>query len=156
MAEVRRASPEESFEYLHAWISVVAMRMGRPRWSIFLLDQPGDDLNLATMGARPRMGDPMPRRIRLFVAGGVYHVYGRVTRGEPIFEEPTEVEGWIDAVAYEARLAEMEILAWCLMSGHFHLVVQTGVTPLWKVMHRIPDLLTYPEREMSGPGAQSC
>ena len=31
----------------------------------------------------------------------------------------------------------MEILAWCLMSGHFHLVVQTGVTPLWKVMHRI-------------------
>ncbi len=61
----------------------------------------------------------MTRRIRLFVAGGVYHVYGRVTRGEHIFEEPTEAESWIDAVAYEAQLAEMKILAWCLMSSHF-------------------------------------
>jgi REP element-mobilizing transposase RayT len=79
----------------------------------------------------------MPRRIRLFVAGGIYHVYGRVTRGEPIFEEPAEIESWIDAVAYEARLAELAILAWCLMSGHFHLVVRTGVIPLWRAMHRI-------------------
>ena len=78
----------------------------------------------------------MTRRIRLFIADSVYHVYGRVTRGEHIFEEPTEVESWIDAVAYEARLAEMKILAWCLMSAHFHLVVRTGVTPLWRVMHR--------------------
>ena len=70
------------------------------------------------MGTRPRMGVPMPRKIRLFIAGGVYHVYGRVTRGEHIFEEPTEVESWIDVVAYEARLGDMKILAWCLMTNH--------------------------------------
>jgi REP element-mobilizing transposase RayT len=79
----------------------------------------------------------MPRRIRLFIRGGIYHVYSRVTRGEHVFEMPLEAQHWINTVACEARLHELKILAWCLMTNHYHLVVKTGTLPLWRAMARI-------------------
>ena len=45
----------------------------------------------------------MPRRIRLFIRGGVYHVYNRVTRGEHVFHLPEEARCWINTVAREDR-----------------------------------------------------
>jgi REP element-mobilizing transposase RayT len=79
----------------------------------------------------------MPRRNRLFIRGGIYHVYNRVTRGEPVFHMPAEARFWIDTVAREAHLHELKILAWCLMPNHYHLVIKTGTLPLWRAMARI-------------------
>ena len=79
----------------------------------------------------------MPRRIRLFIRGGIYHVYNRVTRGEPVFRMPAEARCWIDTVAREAQLHELKVLAWCLMPNHYHLVIKTGTLPLWRAMARI-------------------
>jgi len=79
----------------------------------------------------------MPRRIRIFVPGGIYHVYCRVARGEYVFDEPAEIDRWIDNVAYIARLHDLKILAWCLMSNHYHLVVLTGEMHLWRAMARL-------------------
>ena len=79
----------------------------------------------------------MPRRIRLFIPGGIYHVYNRVTRGEHVFDEPWAPRLWVDAVGDEARTHELTILGWCLMSNHYHLVIKTGHLPLWRAMGRL-------------------
>lgn len=79
----------------------------------------------------------MPRKMRVFIPGGFYHVYCRVARGEFVFDEPSEVERWIDVVAFVSRLHDLRCLAWALMSNHYHLLLQTGSMPLWKAMARI-------------------
>ena len=79
----------------------------------------------------------MPRCVRVFLAGGVYHVYCRVARGEFIFNEAGEVEHWVELVAFVSRLFDLRVLAWCLLSNHYHMVVQTGSMPLCDAMARL-------------------
>ena len=79
----------------------------------------------------------MPRRVRVFVAGGIYHIYCRVARGEFIFNEPGEADRWVQLAAFVARLFDLRILAWCLLSNHYHMVVQTGSMPLHHAMARL-------------------
>jgi len=79
----------------------------------------------------------MPRLPRLFLPGGTYHVYCRVARGEPVFAFEDEARKWIDTVASLAEVHKLTILAWCLMSNHYHLVLRTGGEVLWKAMARI-------------------
>ena len=76
----------------------------------------------------------MPRKERIFLPGGVYHVYCRVGRGEPVFDDVAEADSWIQIVANLAWIQDVKVLAWCLMSNHYHLVVRAGNTPLWKTM----------------------
>jgi REP element-mobilizing transposase RayT len=64
-------------------------------------------------------------------------VYCRVARGEPVFACEFEAQSWIDTVADLADAHELTILAWCLMSNHYHLVVRTGGKVLWRAMARI-------------------
>jgi putative transposase len=84
----------------------------------------------------------MPRRPRLFVSGGIYHVYCRTHRGELRFGEPKESESFVDTVSDVANTHELTILAWCLMSNHYHLVVQTSDVKLWRTMARIHGRVT--------------
>jgi REP element-mobilizing transposase RayT len=79
----------------------------------------------------------MPRLPRLFLPGGTYHVYCRVARGEPVFACEDEAREWINTVACLAEAHELTVLAWCLMSNHYHLVLRTGGKVLWKAMARI-------------------
>ncbi len=79
----------------------------------------------------------MPRLHRLFLPGGIYHVYCRVARGEAVFACANEAQQWIDTVARLADIHELDILAWCLMGNHYHLVVRTGGKALWRAMARI-------------------
>ena len=79
----------------------------------------------------------MPRRTRIFIPGGYYHVYCRVARGEFVFDNPSEVERWIDVVSGVSRIHGLKLLAWALMSNHYHLVVRSGSTPLWAAMAKM-------------------
>ena len=78
----------------------------------------------------------MPRRIRLFIPGGIYHVYNRVTRGEHVFELTAASEHWVNSVREEKDLHKLKVLAWCLMTNHYHLVIKIGDLPLWRAMAR--------------------
>ena len=40
----------------------------------------------------------MVRRARVFVEGGVYHVYNRVASGEPVFADPEEAKHFVEVV----------------------------------------------------------
>ena len=79
----------------------------------------------------------MPRRIRLFIRGGIYHVYNRVTRGEHVFDDAWASRLWVNAVREELQIHDLTLLAWCLMTNHYHLVIKTGELPLWRAMGRL-------------------
>lgn len=79
----------------------------------------------------------MPRKARLFVPGATYHVYCRTARGERVFADRTEAEAFIETTRLVQDTDRFTVLAWCLMSNHYHLVVRTGTVPLWRTMARL-------------------
>ena len=79
----------------------------------------------------------MPRSPRLFVEGGIYHVYNRVTRGERAFGEDPEAERLLDAMREVKQRDGLVVLAWCIMSNHYHLAIRCTGVPLWRSMASI-------------------
>ena len=63
----------------------------------------------------------MPRRPRVVVEGGIYHVYNRFARGAEIFLEGDEGPRFLELVRTVRDRDDLTILAWCLMSNHYHL-----------------------------------
>ncbi len=79
----------------------------------------------------------MARRPRVFVDGAAYHVFCRTGRAEPIFRDRAEAREFVDALSEVKRQDGLSLLAWCLMPGHYHLVLRTGRVPLWRSMRLI-------------------
>jgi len=76
----------------------------------------------------------MPRRPRVFVEGGIYHVYNRFARGAEIFAEPEGAIEFIEILRNARDRDNLRTYAWTLMSSHFHLAVRTGPVPLSRTM----------------------
>jgi len=79
----------------------------------------------------------MARGLRVVIEGGLYHVYNRVSSGEHVFADPEEATEFIEIVRDVKKRDGWTVLAWCVMSNHFHLVVRTSSVPLWRGMHGI-------------------
>ena len=79
----------------------------------------------------------MPRPPRVFVEGGIYHVYNRVTRGERVFAEDQEAARLLDAMRDAKERDGLVVLAWCILGNHYHLAVRCGSVPLWRTMASI-------------------
>jgi len=60
----------------------------------------------------------MPRKPRVFVEGGIYHVYCRVTRREPVFKDPKVARVFIDQLSKIKARDEFVLFAWVLMTTH--------------------------------------
>jgi REP element-mobilizing transposase RayT len=84
----------------------------------------------------------MVRRARIEVEGGLYHVYNRVSSGESIFSDPEEAIEFIEIIRETKTRDGWTILAWCVMSNHYHLVIRTATVPLWRGMHRVQNLFS--------------
>jgi REP element-mobilizing transposase RayT len=84
----------------------------------------------------------MPRKPRVFVAGGTYHVYCRVARGERPFVNEAVAGTFVSTVAAVKSEHELTILAWCLMPNHYHLVIRAGELPLWRSMRLVQGRFT--------------
>jgi REP element-mobilizing transposase RayT len=85
----------------------------------------------------------MPRRPRLLVEGGIYHVYNRFTNGEPVFSDVDSCERFLDIVREVKARDCLTVFAWCLMTSHYHLAVRTGAVPLSRSMRQIEDPRTW-------------
>lgn len=79
----------------------------------------------------------MPRSPRVFLEGGVYHVYNRVTRGERVFDEDHESLFLLDTMRRVRDRDGFVVLAWCIMGNHYHLAVRCRSVPLWRSMASI-------------------
>ncbi len=76
----------------------------------------------------------MPRKPRLFVSGGICHVYCRTHRGEMRFERQSDTDSFIETVAEISSSHQLTVLAFALMPNHYHLVVRTADVKLWRSM----------------------
>jgi len=79
----------------------------------------------------------MVRRPRIVVEGGWYHVYNRVSSGEQIFAEPNEAIEFVEIFRDVKKRDGWTVIAWALLSNHYHLLLRTSSVPLWRGMHGI-------------------
>jgi hypothetical protein len=57
----------------------------------------------------------VPRRSRVFIEGGIYHVYNRFARGADLFFEPEEAIQFLEFLRKARDRDGLSVLAWCLM-----------------------------------------
>lgn len=79
----------------------------------------------------------MGRRPRVLVAGGIYHVYNRVSRGAHVFRDDEEADRLEALFAATKQRDDFQVLAWCVMSNHYHLTVRMGEVALSRSMRTI-------------------
>jgi putative transposase len=67
----------------------------------------------------------MARKLRIQYSGAIYHVMNRGDRREAIFLSELDRVLFLETLKDACRKTDWEIHAWCLMTNHFHLVVET-------------------------------
>jgi len=79
----------------------------------------------------------MPRAPRVFIDGGFYHVYSRISHGERVFADSEEATRFVRTIADVKRRDGFAVLAWCVMANHYHLALRTAGVPLWRSIRLI-------------------
>jgi REP element-mobilizing transposase RayT len=78
----------------------------------------------------------MPRVPRSHLpAQGIYHVTARGTGSQPIFVTDLDRLDFLNLLDRASRTADWECHAWCLMTTHYHLVLETSLARLSHAMH---------------------
>jgi len=76
----------------------------------------------------------MPRRPRVLIERGIYHIYNRFARGAEILSEGDYAERFLDLWRKVKARDGLTVFAWCLISNHYHLAVRTGPVPLSRLI----------------------
>lgn len=79
----------------------------------------------------------MARPLRLELAGGLYHVTARGDRREAIYFSDRDRETWRDLLGEVCLIHNWRCRAWCQMTNHYHLVVETPDADLARGMRRL-------------------
>jgi len=67
----------------------------------------------------------MPRKVRVEYPGAIYHIMSRGDRREDIFHDEVDRQDFLKTLAETCLKADFQVHAYCLMSNHFHLVLET-------------------------------
>jgi len=67
----------------------------------------------------------MPRPLRIEYAGACYHLMSRGDRREDIFRDDVDRKGFVEVLGRACAKNGWQVHAYCLMSNHFHAVVET-------------------------------
>ena len=67
----------------------------------------------------------MPRPLRIEYGGAIYHAMSRGNRRERIFKDRKDYEQFLSTLEEACGKTGWQVHAWCLMSNHFHLVIET-------------------------------
>ena len=65
----------------------------------------------------------MPRRLRVSSGGYAYHVLNRAVGRARIFGKPRDFEAFEEVLVEAKKRLPLRLLAWCVMSNHWHLVL---------------------------------
>ena len=68
---------------------------------------------------------PCPARYASNSPGALYHVTSRGDRREDIFFDDTDRAALLDVMAQGMARFDAQVLAYCLMGNHYHLVLHT-------------------------------
>lgn len=87
----------------------------------------------------------MPSKSILWEPGAIYHITTRGNRKENIFREEEDFNKYLsilqENLIYYSYL-NYKLIGYCLMSNHVHLIVQTDIEPLTRLMQRINSIYT--------------
>jgi putative transposase len=67
----------------------------------------------------------MPRVARIAPGGYVYHVLNRAHGRKKLFHKPADYRAFLKTLARAKQIVPVEVLGFCLMPDHWHLVVRT-------------------------------
>jgi REP element-mobilizing transposase RayT len=84
----------------------------------------------------------MARPLRIEYPDAWYHVMNRGRRGENIFSDKTDFEIFLGILQESSELFGCRVAAFCLMSNHYHLLLQTPLGNLSRVMRHVNGLYT--------------
>jgi putative transposase len=79
----------------------------------------------------------MARALRLLEPGGIYHVISRGVNGEPIFVTSGDRLHFLTLLGRAVRRYGWSCQSYCLLTNHFHLLLQTPEPNLSRGMHRL-------------------
>lgn len=84
----------------------------------------------------------MARRPRLFAPGILYHVIVRGNYRQKTFLNGRDYEAYLERLARYRKRFGVTVYAYCLMSNHVHLLLETGSDPLSKFMQGLQQSYT--------------
>ena len=84
----------------------------------------------------------MSRPLRIEFPGAVYHVTARGDRREPIYRDDADRLAQLAVMAVALDRFEAQLLAYCLMGNHYHLVLHTRQANLFRLMRHINGVYT--------------
>jgi putative transposase len=84
----------------------------------------------------------MARRPRLFASGILYHVIVRGNHRQKTFLNERDYQAYLDRLGRYRKKFGVTVYAYCLMSNHVHLLVETGSQPLWRFMQGLQQSYT--------------
>jgi putative transposase len=84
----------------------------------------------------------MSRPLRLEFAGAVYHVTSRGERREPIYRDDEDRRQHLAVLEDALERFDAEVLAYCLMGNHYHLVMHTRRANLSRLMRHLNGVYT--------------
>lgn len=84
----------------------------------------------------------MARPLRIEYAGAVYHVTSRGNARENIFQDDTDKELFLEVLGSVVRRYNWLCYAYCLMSNHYHLLIETPDANLSKGMKQLNGVYT--------------
>jgi putative transposase len=67
----------------------------------------------------------MARKLRVQYPGAIYHVMNRGDHLEPIFRDEKDPELFLATLSESSTKTDWQVHAFCLMSNHFHIVLET-------------------------------
>ena len=65
------------------------------------------------------------RKLRVQYPDAIYHLMNRGDRREPIFKDDADRKRFLETLAEACVKTQWQVHAYCLMTNHFHLVVET-------------------------------
>lgn len=84
----------------------------------------------------------MARPLRIELAGGLYHVTSRGDRREDIYFRSGDREAWLDILSEVCARFNWVCHAYCQMTNHYHVVVETPEGNLAKGMRQLNGVYT--------------
>ncbi len=79
----------------------------------------------------------MARRLRINLPGVVYHIFQRGNNKEYIFSEDKDKLSFLYLLEKHTKKEDFELLAYVIMSNHYHLILRLKEVPMQHFMHSI-------------------
>lgn len=94
----------------------------------------------------------MARPLRIELAGAVYHVSARSEAGEPVFADDADRASLLAVLGQAMQRFDAQVLAYCLMPDHYHLLLFTRQANLSRLMRHVNGVYTQGYNRRHGSG----